>query len=179
MCDDYRYFTGDGIFRYDLSADDVNKFLPMIDTSKTLIRNVCPSCLSRVACKPGKYRRPDGLCNNMGNPTWGATMSTFNRLSLKNANISRYGKRKLTHRFRPLVVRLLPPRFSDKLTTPKASTSGDPLPMARIVSRTVHPDEGLHEHAGTVMVVAWGQFMDHDLTLTATPLGKCCALYNK
>jgi Animal haem peroxidase len=40
------------------------------------------------------------------------------------------------------------------------------------VSRTVHPDEGFHDHAGTVMVVAWGQFMDHDYTLTATPLGE-------
>lgn len=69
-----------GSSRYDLNAEDVNKFLPMIDTSKTLIRNVCPSCLSRVACKTGKYRRADGLCNNMDNPTWGATMSTFNRL---------------------------------------------------------------------------------------------------
>lgn len=65
--------------RYDLNADDVNRFLPMIDTSKTLIRNVCPSCLSRVVCKPGKYRRADGLCNNVDNPSWGAAMSTFNR----------------------------------------------------------------------------------------------------
>lgn len=129
---------------YDLNADDVNKFLPAIDTSKTLIRNVCPSCLTRVVCKPGKYRRPDGLCNNEDNPTWGATMSTFNRL--------------------------MSPRFSDKLSAPKASASGQPLPMARVVSRTIHPDEGLHEHAGTVMLVAWGQFVDHDLTLTATPL---------
>ncbi|XP_025192930.1 peroxidasin homolog [Melanaphis sacchari] len=129
---------------YDLNADDVNKFLPAIDTSKTLIRNVCPSCMTRVVCKPGKYRRPDGLCNNEKNPTWGAAMSTFNRL--------------------------MTPRFSDKLSAPKISVSGQPLPMARVVSRTIHPDEGLHEHAGTVMLVAWGQFMDHDLTLTATPL---------
>lgn len=35
----------------------------------------------------------------------------------------------------------------------------------------MHPDEGYHDHAGTVMVIAWGQFMDHDYTLTATPLG--------
>ncbi|KAF0766189.1 peroxidase-like [Aphis craccivora] len=129
---------------YDLNADDVNKFLPAIDTSKTLIRNVCPSCLTRVVCKAGKYRRADGLCNNEDNPTWGATMSTFNRL--------------------------MSPRFSDKLSAPKTSASGQPLPVARVVSRTIHPDEGLHEHAGTVMLVAWGQFMDHDLTLTATPL---------
>lgn len=36
----------------------------------------------------------------------------------------------------------------------------------------MHLDEGFHDHAGTVMVVAWGQFMDHDYTLTGTPLGK-------
>lgn len=35
----------------------------------------------------------------------------------------------------------------------------------------MHPDEGFHDHAGTVMVIAWGQFIDHDYTLTATPLG--------
>lgn len=75
-----------------------------------------------------------------------------------------------------IVFRLVSPRFSDKLSAPKVSASGNPLPLARVVSRTIHPDEGLHEHAGTVMVVAWGQFMDHDLTLTATPLGKCIKL---
>lgn len=36
----------------------------------------------------------------------------------------------------------------------------------------MHPDDGYHDHAGTVMIVAWGQFMDHDFTLTATPLGR-------
>lgn len=71
----------------------------------------------------------------------------------------------------------MPPRFADKFSVPKVSASGDPLPLARIVSRTIHPDEGLHEHAGTVMLVAWGQFMDHDLTLTATPLGKFISSY--
>lgn len=27
------------------------------------------------------------------------------------------------------------------------------------------------------MIVAWGQFMDHDLTLTGTPLGEFITLY--
>lgn len=36
----------------------------------------------------------------------------------------------------------------------------------------MHPDEGFHDHAGTVMIISWGQFMDHDFTLQATPLGK-------
>lgn len=67
--------------------------------------------------------------------------------------------------------RLLGPLYSDGMTAPRISVKGKQLPMSRIVSRTMHPDEGYHEHAGTVMIVSWGQFMDHDFTLMGTPLG--------
>lgn len=67
--------------------------------------------------------------------------------------------------------RLISPRFADGLSAPRISVTGRNLPLSRVVSRTMHPDEGYHDHAGTVMVIAWGQFMDHDYTLTATPLG--------
>lgn len=70
------------------------------------------------------------------------------------------------------LYRLLPPAFADGINSPRVSVTGDDLPLSRVVSRTIHPDDGLHDHAGTVMVIAWGQFMDHDYTLTATPLGK-------
>ncbi|KAG8229280.1 hypothetical protein J437_LFUL009641 [Ladona fulva] len=130
--------------RYGLSYEDVEKGLPLIDTSKTLIREVCPPFLSNVECRPGKYRRYDGLCTNLQHPTWGATMTPF--------------------------TRLIGPLYADGITAPRISITGNQLPLPRIVSRTVHPDEGFHDHAGTVMVVAWGQFMDHDYTLTATPL---------
>lgn len=71
-----------------------------------------------------------------------------------------------------LTPRLVGPLYADGMTAPRISVTGTQLPLPRIVSRTVHPDEGYHDHAGTVMVVAWGQFMDHDYTLTATPLGE-------
>lgn len=64
------------------------------------------------------------------------------------------------------------PTYADSLTQAKSGAYGNSLPMPRIVSRTMHQDENLHDHAGTVMIVAWGQFMDHDFTLTGTPLGK-------
>lgn len=70
-----------------------------------------------------------------------------------------------------LTCRVLSPRFADGLTAPRISVTSHDLPLSRIVSRTMHPDEGYHDHAGTVMVIAWGQFMDHDYTLTGTPLG--------
>ncbi|XP_076389731.1 salivary peroxidase/catechol oxidase isoform X2 [Megachile rotundata] len=129
---------------YGLTTEEIEKSLPLIDTSKTLIREVCPSFLSNVECRAGKYRRNDGLCTNLQNPTWGSTLAPFQRL--------------------------MPPRFSDGLTAPRISVTGHDLPLSRIVSRTMHPDEGYHDHAGTVMVIAWGQFMDHDYTLTGTPL---------
>lgn len=74
--------------------------------------------------------------------------------------------------------RLLPPAFADGINAPRISVTGDDLPISRVVSRTMHPDDGFHDHAGTVMVIAWGQFMDHDYTLTATPLGKIFPIFN-
>lgn len=70
-----------------------------------------------------------------------------------------------------IIFRLLAPLYSDGINAPRMSVTGRDLPLSRIVSRTMHPDEGFHDHAGTVMVIAWGQFMDHDYTLTGTPLG--------
>lgn len=129
---------------YGLTKDEIESRLPLIDTSKTLIYDVCPAFLKDVECRAGKYRRFDGLCTNLENPTWGASLSPF--------------------------TRLLPPRFADAMSAPRIASSGRNLPLSRIVSRTMHPDDGFHDHAGTVMVIAWGQFMDHDYTLTATPL---------
>lgn len=53
--------------------------MPQIDTSKTLIHEVCPAFVSNVECRPGKYRRFDGLCTNLQHPTWGASLSPFAR----------------------------------------------------------------------------------------------------
>lgn len=62
--------------------------------------------------------------------------------------------------------RLIGPLYADGINAPRISITGHDLPLSRVVSRTIHPDEGFHDHAGTVMVIAWGQFMDHDFTLT-------------
>jgi peroxidase len=109
-----------------LSYEDIEKGLPTIDTSRTLVREVCPPFLSGVECRPGKYRRVDGLCNNLVHPTWGAANTPFQRL--------------------------IGPLYSDSISSPRLSVTGHDLPLARVVSRTIHPDEGYHDHAGTVMV---------------------------
>lgn len=69
--------------RYGLTYEEIEKGLPLIDTSRTLIREVCPPVFSHVECRAGKYRRLDGLCNNLQHPTWGATMAPFQRLVIR------------------------------------------------------------------------------------------------
>lgn len=54
------------------------------------------------------------------------------------------------------------------MSAPRISVTGNQLPLSRIVSRTMHQDHNVHDHAGTIMIIAWGQFIDHDFTLTAT-----------
>eukprot|EP00095_Tigriopus_kingsejongensis_P005480 snap_masked-scaffold491_size156641-processed-gene-0.8 protein:Tk05480 transcript:snap_masked-scaffold491_size156641-processed-gene-0.8-mRNA-1 annotation:"hypothetical protein DAPPUDRAFT_301956" len=106
-------------------------------------------------CKVERYRSVTGLCNNLDHPHWGSAMNAH-------------------HRF-------LAPDFADGISAPRISVTGRPLPSARAVSTAGHRDTGFHDHAVTILLVAWGQLMDHDITLTGetkdprtgkTP--KCC-----
>ena len=66
-----------------------------------------------------------------------------------------------------------PAVYEDGISSPRThGVHGTKLPPARVVSVHNHKDEGYHDHAVTLLFVAWGQFMDHDNTLTAMPLGK-------
>lgn len=69
------------------------------------------------------------------------------------------------------LARFLPPDYSDGFGAPRLALDRSELPNARRVSALIHRDEGLHDHAATLWMVSWGQLMDHDFTLTATPLG--------
>ncbi|CAG0923216.1 unnamed protein product [Notodromas monacha] len=125
--------------QYSLPADAITNGLPLIDTTKTVIDQYCPYFLKFPACEPKRYRTYTGLCNNLEKPHWGSAQSAFKRL--------------------------LPPAYADGLEIPRVSYSGRPLPSARVVSAHMHRDEGFHDHAVTVMLIAWGQAIDHDITL--------------
>nr|XP_027209255.1 chorion peroxidase-like isoform X2 [Penaeus vannamei] len=130
---------------YKLSAEEIWTLLPKVDVGETLVAKYCPDFASPMTCVPGRYRRHDGLCNNLRFPTWGATRTAF--------------------------ARLVPPAYSDGLGAPRVSRiPGGSLPNPRRVSSSIHRDKGYHDHAITLFGIAWGQFMDHDFTLTATPL---------
>ncbi|XP_071515690.1 salivary peroxidase/catechol oxidase isoform X1 [Panulirus ornatus] len=130
--------------QYGLTPAEVSHNLPLLDTTKTAAATMCPRFTSPMTCTPGKYRRYDGLCNNLYSPSWGATRAVFSRF--------------------------IPPDYSDGLSAPRVSHDGTELPNPRKVSATIHRDDGFHDHAATLILVAWGQMMDHDFTLTATPL---------
>jgi len=121
----------------------LNEGLSQIDTTKTVIRDYCPEYHMTKAsdCKVERYRNLEGLCNNLKNPLWGAAMKAHSRF--------------------------LPYDFEDGISAPRISVTGKELPSARLVSAHAHRDEGFHDHAITFLFVAWAQFTDHDLTLTA------------
>ncbi|KAF0290271.1 Chorion peroxidase [Amphibalanus amphitrite] len=124
--------------RYKLSRYEIEHVLPKADTLYTSIAEICPDFASPIKCHPKTYRRIDGLCNNVKFPNWGATRRQFQRL--------------------------LEPVYPDGIDRPNI----DDMPSPRIVSATVHKDRDLFDHASTLMMIAWGQFMDHDFTLTFT-----------
>ena len=141
--------------QYALSKDAIANGLPLIDTTKTVIEPYCPPFLMTPKCEIQRYRSTEGICNNLEHPHWGAAMNAHHRW--------------------------LAPDYADGISAPRASVTGYPLPSARVVSSAMHRDEGFHDHAVTILLVAWGQFIDHDITLTAetkdprsgkTP--KCC-----
>jgi len=141
--------------QYGLSKDAIANGLPLIDTTKSVIEGYCPPFLMTPKCEVSRYRSVTATCNNIEHPHWGAAMNGH-------------------HRF-------LAPDYADGISAPRASVTKKPLPSARLISSYVHTDDGFHDHAVTILLVAWGQFIDHDITLSAetkdhatgkTP--KCC-----
>ena len=66
--------------RYNLYPEAVNAGLPLIDTRRTLIDRFCPAYLKRPKCAVKRYREYNGMCNNLENAHWGATLAPYRRL---------------------------------------------------------------------------------------------------
>jgi len=100
--------------------------------------------------KNAKYRTIDGSCNNPENSSWGRSNTALQRL--------------------------LPPDYEDGLESPR--TTG--LPSARVVSTATISSEGKENKKYTLMLMQWGQFVDHDITHTPVVKGNeesgilCC-----
>lgn len=94
-----------------------------------------------ATCDPAApFRHADGQCNNLDNQFWGSTSSLLDRI-ITNA-------------------------YGDSKDSPRTlAVSHNSLPSAREVSLRVHPSSELTAEA-TLMLMQWGQFVDHDTTLT-------------
>ncbi|ELT88406.1 hypothetical protein CAPTEDRAFT_72445, partial [Capitella teleta] len=88
-----------------------------------------------------KYRSLDGTCNNLYRPLIGRAFTPFSRF--------------------------LTPQYGDGVQSLRLSRDGSPLPEARRVSFSIAESKSVPHHVNTLMLMQWGQFLDHDLTLTA------------
>lgn len=107
-----------------------------------------------VCGEPLKYRSFDGSCNNRKNARWGSSLIPFRRA--------------------------LNPDYCDGISSPRCSNEGKELASARQISLTVHRPSYYTDPHFTVMLAVWGQFLDHDITATASSQGQdgepieCC-----
>ena len=142
--------------QYGLSKDAIANGLSQIDTTKTDIGRYCPVFLRTPQCKPQRYREYSGQCNNLENPHWGMALSSHQRF--------------------------INPDFADGISAPRASYyAEESLPNPRQISAMIHEDEGFHDYSITNLLVTFGQFIDHEITLTAetidprtTRTPRCC-----
>ena len=64
------------------------------------------------------------------------------------------------------MARLLPSKYQDRVASPRQN-----MPSARAVSQAMHEDKGEGEGEMSLMMMQWGQFVDHDLTFTPVHRG--------
>ncbi|CAG0892265.1 unnamed protein product [Cyprideis torosa] len=143
-----------------LSRQDLTNRLSGISLRETRLFQSCPvkSAASErdIICPPDSavYRTADGVCNNPFNLEWGQS-------------------------FRPF-LRFMPPVYGDGIETIRAATSGSPLPNPRVISTLIHRSESSPSSHYSMMLMQWGQFIDHDLTAAAQTRGfkgsvpRCC-----
>ena len=133
--------------RFKLSPDEILNGLPMIDMSRTRMWNECPDHVKPVPCTMERYRTYTGHCNNMKHPNWGAAYTPF--------------------------VRYLPPVYANGMDAPRVSVvDGSPLPTPRLITSRVHAEQDQPQGVLSILIMSWGQFIDHDLTLAAPPKGQ-------
>ena len=106
-------------------------------------------CFPNVVCseaeRQNRYSRIDGLCNNLAHPSFGAAGSDFFHL-VEKLNLA------------------IPDRNMNFFTN-----AGSELPNARLVSEIIHghETEDFKAENMSLLLMQFGQFLDHDITLTA------------
>jgi len=133
-----------------LNGLDAEVSLPSVDISglvppAPLIRGCVEVEEHRTCDASSKFRTLSGHCNNLLRPEYGRSNTVF--------------------------ARMLPAAYEDGVSVPRTrSVTGELLPSPRTISTSIHNDLS-HPHARyTLLVMQFGQFLDHDITFT--PLNK-------
>eukprot|EP00731_Ephydatia_muelleri_P012224 Em0006g1118a len=126
----------------------------------------CRSLLATPNCTfptVNLYRTSDGTCNNLANPTRGAAGTAFRRIlpeyyedgiSSTRGEIQNYGNILPIGPFNP------------------------PNPSPRLISQTIVLDKPVDELQATHMLMQWGQFLDHDMTISPGLAATCVGCQN-
>jgi peroxinectin, putative len=131
------------LFRLRLTKEQARDGLSRYSLLQTSVSNHCPKL---PTCTNSKYRTSDGCCNNLQHVTWGQSHTTFERL--------------------------LPPDYADGLTELRRASDNGELPSPREVTLNLAHNIDAPDNIFTLMVMQWGQFLDHDLTLTSSTRSK-------
>ncbi|CAG2168792.1 unnamed protein product, partial [Oppiella nova] len=126
--------------RYELTPLQARDGLQKYSLADTPLLHHCPKI--PICDRQAKYRTPDGSCNNFDYPLWAKSLTQF--------------------------IRLVPPAYADGLNELRVSVDGGDLPSPREVSCKLALDFDLPDRKFSLLVMQWGQIIDHDLTLTAS-----------
>lgn len=125
--------------------DEFSEGLQNIDITSLVPPNLLEdetACDDLGPCDPTfPFRTYTGHCNNLRNPSFGKSLTTF--------------------------TRLLPSVYDDGISKPRSrGVTSQPLPSPRVISYVIHPDiSNLHSRY-SLITMQYAQFLDHDLTMT-------------
>ncbi|KAG1649581.1 Peroxidasin [Nymphon striatum] len=131
--------------RLRLTKEQVSYGLSKIDLRATNLGKLCPIAVD-MPCQPRKYRSYNGFCNNVQNPHWGSANTRYNRF--------------------------LSAQYSDGISAPRKSISGDFLPSPREITLAVHSERGVQHKYISALFAYWGQFVAHDISHTSKASGR-------
>lgn len=134
---------------FNLDWQEITFGLEQIDMSQTSLWDICPAVFRTPPnCRVlTRYRTHSGQCNNLIASHLGTSNMPF--------------------------VRILPADYSDGVGAPRCSLfSGTQLPPARLVALSLHPDIENVNAQHSVLYMAWGQLLNHDLSLASGARGK-------
>uniref|UniRef100_A0A0P5JUL6 Chorion peroxidase n=1 Tax=Daphnia magna TaxID=35525 RepID=A0A0P5JUL6_9CRUS len=122
-----------------LTVDQGRFALPFFQASSSPLAD---TCRPQVNCPSplSHFRTMDGSCNNEQRPEWG------------QINVA--------------LQRIIPPKYGDGVNTPRLAVGDVELPSARLVSQslTESSHRSSQSETWTLMLMQWGQFLDHDIT---------------